>query len=182
MRSTDNAQLAVSGTKLNQQLLETFVRLVQAGNYHIAACKAVGISYQTYRRWMRQGMESTDDTDIHRQFFLRVNESDAYAEVNAVNAWRGHFSRDYRASRDFLARRFPERWGERQKILLAVDNELQNILAVLESKLPSDIYGQVIAALMASKDEVREMGEDGGDELEDPFLDFEQMIRDVEAE
>ena len=159
MRSSANQTLAISPSKLNQQLLETFVRLIMGGNYTIAACKAVGISYGTFRRWMELGKASNDDNDIYRQFHLQVQEADAYAEAYAVKSWRGQFSRDYRASRDFLARRYPDRWGMQQKITLAVENELKQILSVLESRLPAEIYGQVVVALSASHDEVLENNE-----------------------
>jgi hypothetical protein len=173
MRSTTNADLAITSLKLNEQLLETFVRLVMAGNYFSAACKAVGISQGTFRRWMELGRASLDDKDIYRQFFLRVQEAEAYAEVYAVKSWRTHFSRDYRASRDFLARRYPERWGMQQKITLAVDNELQLILKVLETRLPPEIYGQVIVALADAQDQVREDAELEEEGLGDPFISFE---------
>lgn len=172
MRSTTNSNLAISASKLNEQLLETFVRLVMAGNYYIAACKAVGISNGTFRRWMQLGQASLDDSDIYRQFFLRVNEADAYAETHAVMSWRNQFSRDYRASRDFLARRYPERWGMQQKITLAVDNELHLILKVLETRLAPDVYGQVIVALADAQDQVRESSELDDDGLGDPFIIF----------
>lgn len=175
MRSNTNQALAITGTKLNAQLLETFVRLVMAGNYMIAACKAVGISYQTFRRWMSLGAASNDDNDIYRQFFLRVNEGEAYAETHAVISWRNQFSRDYRASRDFLARRYPDRWGERQRITLAIDNELQQILQVLETRLPAEVYSQVMVALSGARDEVlEERAVQDEDELGDPFINFEQ--------
>lgn len=176
MRSNENVNLAITGSKLNEQLLETFVRLVMAGNYYIAACKAVGISNGTFRRWMQLGQASIDDMDIYRQFFLRVNEADAYAETHAVMSWRNQFSRDYRASRDFLARRYPERWGMSAKITLAVDNELKLILQVLESRLPPEIYGQVIVALADAQDQVREDAEFEDDGLGDPFIVFGDAI------
>lgn len=172
MRSPTDQSLAIAGSKLNEQLLETFVRLVMAGNYYTAACKAVGISNGTFRRWMALGQASLDDNDIYRQFFLRVNEGDAYAETHAVMSWRNQFSRDYRASRDFLARRYPERWGMQQKITLAVDNELHLILKVLESRLAPEIYGQVIVALADAQDQVREEAELDDDGLGDPFIVF----------
>lgn len=172
MRSNNAPSLAISTSKLNEQLLETFVRLVMAGNYHVAACRAVGISNATYRRWMELGSASYDDSNIYRQFFLRVQEADAYAETHAVMSWRNQFSRDYRASRDFLARRYPERWGMQQKITLAVDNELQMILKVLETRLSSDIYSQVIVALAGARDEVVESAELDAEGLGDPFIVF----------
>lgn len=175
MRSDTDQTLAIAGSKLTDQLVEIFVRLVMAGNYYNAACKAVGISGVTFRRWMDLGCAATSPDDKYRQFYLKVLEADAYAETYAVQSWRKQFGRDYRASRDFLARRYPERWGMQQKITLAVESELKTILQVLESRLPADIYGQVIVALSDARDRAQEASEFNDDGIGDPFLSFDTL-------
>lgn len=152
--------------KLTPELFDTFVRLVKMGNYYIACCNAVGIRYETFRSWMKMGDASPDPENIYRLFYLAVREADAYAEVYAVSAWKKHFHHDYRAARDFLARRYPSRWAEQQRITVAVDNELQRMLEALQGKLPADIYSQVILALATVRDELETQETT---DLEDPL-------------
>lgn len=168
------ASTRLAASKLTPQLAEIFCNLVAQGNYYTAACKAVGISYATFRSWMAMGEASDDPTNVYREFFLRVREADGLAEVYAVSTWRKHFTRDYRAARDFLARRHPERWAEQQRLTVAVDNEVQRILEVLRGKLDAPTYAQVIQALATVRDEeVLEAGEKDtlDDLLNSPFAE-----------
>lgn len=170
------AKNALGSSKLTSELIDVFCRLVSAGNYYIAACKAIGVAYGTFRTWMAYGKAASDSDNIYRQLYLRVQEADAYAEAHAVVSWRNQFSRDYRASRDFLARRYPDRWGMQSRITLGVDNELQQILKVLETRLSPDIYGQVIVALAGARDEITMSHEDGEDILDDNFGSVEELM------
>jgi hypothetical protein len=45
------------------------------------------------------------------QLSVEVDFALAYAEVRAVALWSKAMDTDWRAARDFLGRRFPERWG-----------------------------------------------------------------------
>lgn len=42
-----------------------------------------------------------------------------------VIEWQKHFEKDYRAIRDFLERRFPERWGRRERIDVTHDGKVK---------------------------------------------------------
>lgn len=137
----------IPGSKMTPALVDIFCRLVAMGNYYRAVCNAVGITYETFNIWMRLGRVNSDPTNPYRQFYDKVMEANARAEVFAVQQWRNHFEHDYRAARDFLARRFPDRWASRHYVSLAVDREVEKILGNLRNVLPPDQYLNVVRAM-----------------------------------
>ena len=54
--------------------------------------------------------------DILFEFFDAITRAETVAEVRMVAQWQQHMPEDYRAIRDFLERRFPERWGRKDKV------------------------------------------------------------------
>jgi len=52
-------------------------------------------------------------------FFHAVREAAAYGEFEAIHSWRQHLQTDWRASRDYLRYRHPERWNPVQNIELS---------------------------------------------------------------
>jgi hypothetical protein len=58
---------------------------------------------------MREG-RLHPDSDAGR-FVAALENADDAAELVAIQAWVAHFDRDWRACRDFLERRFPQRWA-----------------------------------------------------------------------
>lgn len=163
-QASDNA---LGPTKLNDYLIETFAQVIALGNYPTVACQVVRIHISTYRLWMRRGEDSVDDSNPYRRFYLRVKEAEAASEAYALNKWRGHMGTNYKAARDFLARRFSSRWGPTYKITIEVEKELTRLMEKLAEKLPPDIYQQVIVALADAQEE---LGDDP--ETEDQFIDM----------
>jgi len=83
---------------------------IRAGNYYEAACAYAGIDYSTFRRWMKKGEEQKRGK--YREFCEAVTRAELEAEARLVAQWQQHMPNDYRAIRDFLERRFPERWSK----------------------------------------------------------------------
>lgn len=100
---------------------------------------------------MLQGKKS--ETGIYRELYERVLQADGAAESFALEIWRGHYLKDSKAAKDFLARRYPDRWSERRYIKLAVDREVENMLKALQARLPEDIFSIVIRELVAIEEE-----------------------------
>ena len=90
------------------------VQAIEAGNYYEAACGYAGITYTTFRNWMIKGENAKSGT--YREFFEAITRAETVAEVRMVAQWQQHMPEDYRAIRDFLERRFPERWGRKDKV------------------------------------------------------------------
>jgi len=136
---------AIANSKLTSELTEMFCQLIAAGNYYHAACKAVGISYHTFNKWMRYGEQNSETP--YGSFYNAVRKADAAAELWAVHQWRKAFPYDWKAAAEFLARRFPDRWARREHITIALDQEVQRMMGQLEKTLPREVFAQVVAAL-----------------------------------
>lgn len=101
-------------SKLTSEVKARLVQAIEAGNYYEAACGYAGITYTTFRNWMIKGENAKSGT--YREFFEAITRAETVAEVRMVAQWQQHMPEDYRAIRDFLERRFPERWGRKDKV------------------------------------------------------------------
>jgi hypothetical protein len=99
-------------TKLTPELREKFCGLVRDGNYTQAACAGVGISFATYRNWYNRGRKARKGPYL--EFFEAVRLALAESEANVVRDWQAQIPENWQAARDFLARRFPKRWGPKE--------------------------------------------------------------------
>lgn len=138
--SNSLASLAVG--KLTPEFIAMFCNIISHGNYPETACKALRISESTFRSWMRLGKKS--ESGIHREFYERVLQADSAAEAYAVEVWRSNFGKDTRAAPNFLSRRYPGRWGERKFIKIEVEKEIEQMMRVLQQRLPEDIFVMVL--------------------------------------
>jgi transposase len=77
------------------------------------AAALAGVTYRTFRNWMTWGEAGRRP---YFQFFQAVTRAETEAEARLVRIWSDAAERDWRASRDMLARRFPERWGRRAEM------------------------------------------------------------------
>ena len=150
----DASNNALGPSKLNEHLIDTFSQVIALGNYPTVACQVVRIHISTYRLWMRRGEDAVDDSSPYRQFYLRVKEAEAISEGYAVEKWRKHMGTNYKAARDFLARRFSSRWGPTYKITIEVEKELTRLMEKLAEKLPPELYQQVIVALADAQEDL----------------------------
>lgn len=108
-------------SKLTPDVVQRLVKAIEAGNYYEAACAYAGISYGTFRRWMVDGENATRGK--YRDFYEAITRAEQTAEVRMVAQWQQHMPMDYRAIRDFLERRFPQRWGK--KLGVDMNQEVQ---------------------------------------------------------
>ena len=101
-------------SKLTSEVKARLVQAIEAGNYYEAACGYAGITYTTFRNWMIKGENAKSGK--YREFFEAITRAETVAEVRMVAQWQKHMPEDYRAIRDFLERRFPDRWGRKDKV------------------------------------------------------------------
>lgn len=60
------------------------------------------------------------------QFLEAIRQAEAEAETHLVEVWREQTPQDWKAARDLLARRFPQRWSERRLIEANVSADVQS--------------------------------------------------------
>jgi hypothetical protein len=100
-------------TKLTPGIRQKICKAIAAGNFYEAACRSANVHFATFRRWMVRGRD--ESSGQYREFREAVHMAQSAAETAIVAGWRKHVSRDWRAARDFLARRFSDRWGPKDK-------------------------------------------------------------------
>jgi transposase len=99
--------------KLTPERQARICQAIAAGNYYEAAAAYGGVHYAIFRMWMVRG-EKEKSGKFH-DFCEAVHKAEADAEITLVAQWKARAPEDWRAARDFLARRFPDRWGPKDK-------------------------------------------------------------------
>ena len=105
--------------KLTPVVQQRIVSALEAGNYREAAAAYAGIDYGTFGQWMRRGKglePGRRQTPELVAFVAAVEAAEARAEVAIVAQWRAKIPENWPAARDFLARRYPDRWSNRERI------------------------------------------------------------------
>lgn len=106
-------------TKLTPEVQRRITSALAAGNYKEAACAYGGVSHPTFTRWMNRGEEAK--SGMYRDFYDAVQDAIAQSEVRVVAIWQEAIPADWKAARDFLARRFPERWSANKRVQVSGD-------------------------------------------------------------
>ena len=135
--------MAKPRTKLTPELQETLVQAIRAGNYALVAVQYAGISRSTFYRWMQKGQKAA--TGLYREFYEAIQLAESQAEVRAVAILQSHMQDSWQAAMTFLERKFPERWGRKDR--LKVDIEPRQALAELLGLEPAEIDLMVDAAV-----------------------------------
>jgi hypothetical protein len=104
------------------------------------------------------------ETEVRFLDFLeRVTQAETVAEVSAVTHWRRAFSDDWRAARDYLARKRPDQWAAKTTVALSSEEAEHRIEAATLQALTA--LGVDTAGL--GLDDLDEDGWDGV-EVEEP--------------
>lgn len=98
-------------SKFTPAVRSRLVDAIRIGNHYEPACRAAGISFQTFRTWLMRG--ERDKSGPYFEFFEAVKAAEAEAEVRAVTLWSKAMPKDWRAAKEFLERRHPARWSQR---------------------------------------------------------------------
>lgn len=109
-------------SKLTPDTKRRLLDAIRAGNYREPACVYAGISISTFYLWLEKGREQKSGQ--YMEFMEEVTRAEAEAEVRMVAQWQAHIPRDWRAARDFLARRNPKRWAPKERLDLSHTGEM----------------------------------------------------------
>jgi len=115
-------------SKLTPKVSDAICDAVRAGNYADAAASAGGVSKSTMYGWLSRGKDEQAWIDeghpprkaesVYLDFLDAFTRAEDAAEREAVGIWRDQMPNDWRAAKEFLARRHSERWGDRQRMEL----------------------------------------------------------------
>jgi transposase len=119
--------------KLTDERIDKIVELVRVGNYVEVACAAVGMTANTYYRYMRTGKALIEKYDTEEpdempnlthldeqcvKLVSRIKVANAEAEAYAVTIIRSQMPQQWTAAMTFLERRFPGRWKRRDETVI----------------------------------------------------------------
>lgn len=102
--------------KLTPHVVKTVCQMVRDGNYLKIACAAAGISADTLEAWRKRG---NNGEEPYADFARQLAAAELAAETTLVKIWHDAAPEDWRAARDLLARRFPERWEREAEVVNA---------------------------------------------------------------
>jgi transposase len=101
-------------TKLTERLQNRLIALIQQGNYRETAAALSGISPATFHRWMERGAQGRHP---YRAFREAVEHAETWAEGIAVRTVQSNIrAGDWKAAMTWLERKFPDRWGRRNRV------------------------------------------------------------------
>ncbi len=121
---TDEAR-PIPGLPAGVNVAEAIILLIKAGNTQRDAAGAVGIWPETLSRWLTRGAneltrmateghEEPEETEAdYVNLTLELMYAQAESKIRMTAAWQGHFGKDYKAVRDFMAQRWPDEWGSK---------------------------------------------------------------------
>lgn len=104
-------------SKLTPERQEKITQAILAGNYFETACRYAGIGESTGYEWLARGEGKharRKQNALYAQFAEAVRQSEAQTEVRAVALIQQGLPKNPRLALDFLARRFPDRWGPKE--------------------------------------------------------------------
>lgn len=93
--------------------------MLAMGAYDNTVCTALGVSQSAWYGWLREGeaqLEAGSTRSLKVQFMQAVNRARTQAKLKALSTWnKAMDDGDWRASAEFLARRYPDEWSLRRK-------------------------------------------------------------------
>jgi hypothetical protein len=105
--------VGITGRKstLTDEITEQLTSILRAGNYVTVACRAVGVSRDTFVSWMRRGVSELEADAPFREFRARVQRARAEGEVRNVAQIAKAAAESWQAAAWLLERQYPDRWG-----------------------------------------------------------------------
>lgn len=122
----------VGRCKLTEETHKIIVDSIAKGNYYSPAARAAGITYGTFRVYMKRGeaeLARVGENNWRKvrkkekkyvDFYRDVKAAEAQSETTLVENWSKQAVDDWRASAEMLARKHPERWSPKAELHVSV--------------------------------------------------------------
>lgn len=117
-------------TKLSQKITDAFTKAIGEGVSIVAACQFAGVCERTYYTWTSKGEAGKEP---YIQFVQAIKKAEAKAEQRWVRVIETHAADTWTAAAWLLERRFPDRWGRRERVQQEHSGGLEIILKVSEA-------------------------------------------------
>jgi transposase len=114
-------------TKFNEKMKAELVKMISAGNYIETAASFVGISQVTFRDWIRRGEREAqrlhNDPEARpiisetpfKELSEAIKQAQAESEIRDVMLIGRAASEQWQAAAWRLERRYPDRWGKKDR-------------------------------------------------------------------
>lgn len=91
---------------------------IAAGNYQETACGLAGISVSTLHNWLERGRKGGNRKTErpYVEFLEAIKKAEAAAEASRIKLITNAAIEDWKAAAWYLERRFPDRWGRRERV------------------------------------------------------------------
>ena len=100
---------------MTEQVQERLCAALAGGNHFDTACSYAGISYSTFRSWIVSAQKPDPDPKLLK-FLEAITRAIHDSEMYAVDHIKRQIPQDCRAGIAFLERRFPQKWGRRERV------------------------------------------------------------------
>lgn len=122
--------------KLTRTVCDKICEGVLKGNYITTVCRSVGISSATYYIWKKKGEKGIEP---YKEFYERVTEAEAQAEMDILNViYTSAIDQgNWLSSAWILERKYPDRFGKREKMALQSDTDFK--LEISTAKSPYEM-------------------------------------------
>lgn len=108
-------------TKLSPTVKSRICSVLANGNYIQTACAVARIHVSQFFRWMEKGEHAK--SGIYREFYDAVKEAEQTAELACLAEIRQDES--WQSKAWVLERRFPERWGRKDRLEANIQGSVQ---------------------------------------------------------
>ena len=115
--------MAKHNCKLNKKVCEVICEGLRKGNYVTTCCRAVGIDKKTFYNWKNKGKKGIEP---YATFLKRVDEAEAEGEMLMMEVIHDNaVSGNWLSSAWVLERKYPNRFGKRERMELQTDNDFK---------------------------------------------------------
>ena len=100
---------------MTEEVRDRLCSALADGNHFDTACSYAGVGYSTFRGWLVEAQKPNPDPRL-LEFLEVITRAMHEAEFYAVKSVKDQMTKDWRAAIAFLERRFPQKWGRRERV------------------------------------------------------------------
>jgi len=120
-------------SKLTKELIEKAAVLIEMGNYQKHVAQALGVSEETWYRWLREGERAKNG--LKRQFYESIKKAEGRAIARHVSLiHQAAQNGNWQAAAWLLERRYPQEWGRKDKFDFSSDGNLRIEIVKIDAK------------------------------------------------
>jgi hypothetical protein len=95
--------------RLTQQISDRICAGISRGLFIVQAARLAGVSPDAIEQWREKGEQGLEP---YAGFVKAFEKAELEAEATLTKIWKDAAPEDWRAAKEFLAKRFPERWSD----------------------------------------------------------------------